>query len=893
MAAAYAAASQAAMLALTPVDEDNNPITVAIGDVCVRTDTPGVNYVVTALPISTLGNWSVIAAAWPAAVDDLGAPLSSTDVSQLPAELLTGAYPAIMALELKLGINPQGGSQDVATRLAAINTALSGLGTASTLTAGAANGAATLDGTGKLTVGQLPALAINHVYTVGSQSAMLALAANPGDVAIRTDTTPPETFMLSAAPASTLGNWLQISIETGALTVANNLADVADAGTSRANLHVPVLTPAAAVATTNITLSGPQTIDGYAAIAGDLILCVGQTTSSQNGLWTVASGSWTRPTEYATGLSLKARTVAVVAGTVNAASQWVLLTDAAIVVDTTATSWRMLGSGTYESIAAAAAAYGPLSAVGGRARTNPGALTETFLERARSFTTWLQVNGVQGYVGEIGWPSETIRPGEGAAWNDLGARLFTHFDDHALPVTYFDATKPGVGDINRAYGASAITVPGTLGGTFDTKYSQSTVLESHLPAGVLRGLNLGVGGGANLRVSLASTTFYIGHAGTLGTDYAYPTLADYQYLVALGYKIFRIGLYLERLLTAPGSALVTGEVTAIQATVAAAVSAGGQVVLDCHNFGQIGGTDAVVHSIGADGYYSQGQFADFWTKMSTAFKGNAGVYGYGIMNEPWGSNSRGNYVAFVQAAVTAIRGNTDTTLIIVPTQDFDLANRPVAAYTDTGSNMRYEAHLYPEFYGVFASTLADLDLQNRAFTALATGRDAPRITGGNTIVEETLARVFGSGNFTPTSGAMQIAYFTAMSSTVRTKIYMKTRGTAASGLTYASVGLASVNSDDSGTILASSTSDNSMFSATFTNYTKTITANGLVPGQRYAIVLLLVGTTMPVLYGGGAFVDQDQTPRINGQVTGLSTLPASWTAGGLSNATGSVYATFT
>src|SRR5215471_8969209 len=42
------------------------------------------------------------------------------------------------------------------------------------------------------------------------------------------------------------------------------------------------------LASTNVTQSGTQTIDGVALSAGDTVLCVGQTTGSQNGSWTVA-----------------------------------------------------------------------------------------------------------------------------------------------------------------------------------------------------------------------------------------------------------------------------------------------------------------------------------------------------------------------------------------------------------------------------------------------------------------------------------------------------------------------------------------------------------------------------------------------------------------------------
>lgn len=48
------------------------------------------------------------------------------------------------------------------------------------------------------------------------------------------------------------------------------------------------------VATTNITKSGTQTIDGVSCGVGALVLLVGQTSASENGLWIVQSGAWVR-----------------------------------------------------------------------------------------------------------------------------------------------------------------------------------------------------------------------------------------------------------------------------------------------------------------------------------------------------------------------------------------------------------------------------------------------------------------------------------------------------------------------------------------------------------------------------------------------------------------------
>lgn len=72
------------------------------------------------------------------------------------------------------------------------------------------------------------------------------------------------------------------------------------------------------VATTaNITLSAPQTIDGISVIAGDRVLVKDQTTASQNGIYVVAAGAWTRSTDADTTSELAGALVNVDSGTVN------------------------------------------------------------------------------------------------------------------------------------------------------------------------------------------------------------------------------------------------------------------------------------------------------------------------------------------------------------------------------------------------------------------------------------------------------------------------------------------------------------------------------------------------------------------------------------------------
>lgn len=70
---------------------------------------------------------------------------------------------------------------------------------------GVANGLATLDPTGKIPVSQLPGEGTLETFIVASQAAMLALSAQKGDIAKRTDTK--EIYILSANPATILSNW--------------------------------------------------------------------------------------------------------------------------------------------------------------------------------------------------------------------------------------------------------------------------------------------------------------------------------------------------------------------------------------------------------------------------------------------------------------------------------------------------------------------------------------------------------------------------------------------------------------------------------------------------------------------------------------------------------------
>lgn len=136
---------------------------------------------------------------------------------------------------------------------------------------GTPSGYASLGSDGKVPSAQLPALAITSTFTVASQAAMLALAAQEGDVAIRTDYSPHRPFILTSNSPSTLADWLDISPGTvvtsvngstgavsGFLEATNNLSDVGNVSTARTNLGAA---PLASPAFTG-TPTGPTAPDG-------------------------------------------------------------------------------------------------------------------------------------------------------------------------------------------------------------------------------------------------------------------------------------------------------------------------------------------------------------------------------------------------------------------------------------------------------------------------------------------------------------------------------------------------------------------------------------------------------------------------------------------------------
>ncbi|WP_236201378.1 phage tail-collar fiber domain-containing protein [Pseudomonas pseudonitroreducens] len=101
------------------------------------------------------------------------------------------------------------------------------------------------------------------------------------------------------------------------------------------------------VATTaSITLSGLQTVDGVVLKPDYRVLVKNQNNASQNGIYIAATGGWARSADADENADVTpSLTVPVESGTQNADTVWQLITDAPIVVGTTALTFRDITDG--------------------------------------------------------------------------------------------------------------------------------------------------------------------------------------------------------------------------------------------------------------------------------------------------------------------------------------------------------------------------------------------------------------------------------------------------------------------------------------------------------------------------------------------------------------------
>jgi hypothetical protein len=100
-----------------------------------------------------------------------------------------------------------------------------------------------------------------------------------------------------------------------------------------------------ALADSDITLSGEQTIDGIALVSGNRVAVIGQSTASENGIYVVDSGAWSRSSDADQGVELVSAAFFIEEGTSYGDSAWVCVTNSPITLGSTALAFNQFAGG--------------------------------------------------------------------------------------------------------------------------------------------------------------------------------------------------------------------------------------------------------------------------------------------------------------------------------------------------------------------------------------------------------------------------------------------------------------------------------------------------------------------------------------------------------------------
>ncbi len=187
--------------------------------------------------------------------------------------------------------------------------------------------------------------------------------------------------------------------------------------------------------------------------------------------------------------------------------------------------------------------------------------------------------------------------------------------------------------------------------------------------------------------------------GVLGTGYYYPTKEDLYYFKSKGARLFRFPFRWERVQHEVNGPLdMEQDVKLMKEVIAEAERLGMYVMLDMHNYCRRN-IDGTTHKFGDSDALTKEHFADVWKKLANEFKDFTNIWGYDIMNEPYGLTSGAWYQA-AQAAINAIRTVDTKTPIVIEGESYASASRwkTVSAYLialeDPNNNLVFSAHCY-------------------------------------------------------------------------------------------------------------------------------------------------------------------------------------------------------
>jgi endoglucanase len=203
--------------------------------------------------------------------------------------------------------------------------------------------------------------------------------------------------------------------------------------------------------------------------------------------------------------------------------------------------------------------------------------------------------------------------------------------------------------------------------------------------------------------------------GVINRDYVSATPEELDYFKSKGLTAFRIGFRWERIQHSLYGDFDSTYAGYVDALVNAAAKRGLKILLDPHQTVYLeypGTTVTGYYDVASNTTFVLGSaqlpysaFADLWTKLAKRYKGNPGVYGYGLINEPHKMDIPGmtgveNWKQAAQAAINAIRAVDQNTPILVAGYHYGGAfewakvSDSLKNLTDPNNNLIYEAHQY-------------------------------------------------------------------------------------------------------------------------------------------------------------------------------------------------------
>jgi hypothetical protein len=249
-----------------------------------------------------------------------------------------------------------------------------------------------------------------------------------------------------------------------------------------------------AATTGNITLSNTQTIDGIALSVGDRVLVKNQTTGSQNGIYVVASGAWTRATDFDNTPDIEVSPGTfffVEEGTTQADNGYVVSTNGAITIGTTSIEFTQFsGAGQITAGDGLTKTGNTINAVGTADRIS---VAVDSIDIAATYAGQTSITTL-GTIGTGVWQGSVVGPTYGGTGVNNGSKTITLGGNfvtdgaHNLTLTLTGATSvtvPTTGTLATLAGTETftnktLTSPtinsGALSGTFSGAHTNSGIV---------------------------------------------------------------------------------------------------------------------------------------------------------------------------------------------------------------------------------------------------------------------------------------------------------------------------------------------------------------------------------------------------------------------------------